>query len=629
MKFNHFCLLAGILLIILGITVFAQAQVELSGAVFMESDTNGVCMEECTTIGTQIKLTNSTNIRKCFNFDAESIPFGLVVSITPNEVCLNKNESTYIMLNANSCGADERSYRVNVFDTDSNAELWFDYRVGSCSSFDGFTINEFDGVLCAGEERKVSVIVKNNSSSAKRIALNADNSMILPYFEKSFIDLASGQQKTVNLVINANNLHADFYNISLTGTAGEYRIHKNLEARIVDCTEIPQRTFALNVPQVCFDVRKGQEFESQFSITRQSNLNSPFAHRQQEFFLTLSGMPSELSYNSVLLVPNEGKSIPFTVYIPADAPTGHTLLSIFASDGPDYGSFTEQKSLCLNVLGESNAGLVVITQAKDIALGSAEVFQLQLTNTGDFDANFNLAVSDVPGGISAVLTDTRVFLSKGQSKVIYVSVSASPFAHVRENQFIKVSVTGPVSLSSKIYFNVKESVSFEDLEILSATKQVDMKGNSEAVYDIVIRNNTESTLQNVMVSFENIPMDMNIESVLLSNISPGVPITVSGTISAGDINGYFTPSFVVSSGQLMNKKVFAIYVASNPKPTGITGLFAGFFSLGGVELSSLFGVLIGSIFLAVLLIILVSVIIIIMSWFSRSKKKEAWMRNNN
>jgi len=595
-----------------------------------EADNKGVCLEKCTTYGTQIKLANNTGERKCFNFDAESTPYNMLrVSVTPNEVCLNNGETTFITLNANTCGAEERAYQVKVFEIDSNLQMLFDFSVGNCNNFDGFRVTEFDGKICQGKEKSLTVFVKNISNSKKRVMLSADNAMVLPYFEKNYVDLEAGQEKSVQLFINARNLPLDYYNILLEGDADNYHISKRLEVEIVDCSEISKRTFSLSVPEVCYDVKRGQTLESQFSINRQNCDCAECYRNEKEFFFTLSGMPNELSYNSLMLLPSQGRTVGYTIFVPQNAPVGHTFLTLTGSDSQEWGAFTEQKLICLNVLGENKGGLVVNTQSKDIIWCGSEIFEIELSNTGDFDANYTLSATDIPTGVNVSFSETFVIVKKGETKKVYIAVSTNPSSVVKDNQWFKVNVKGTIEMSARIYFNIKEKTSFDDIGILSATKQVDMKGNSKATYDIVIRNNTESTMKNVWVSFENIPKDVNIESVLIAELASGKVVTLSGTITAGDTNGYFIPVFVVSSGQMVNKKPFGLYIEKNSFGQGINGLFMGLFSFGQFGDFSLGGV-IGVLFLVLLLILLVTIIISGVAIITKPRKrKEVWLSNDN
>ncbi|MFA6064369.1 MAG: hypothetical protein WCW44_02540 [archaeon] len=598
---------------------------DTNGRIYFESTNTDVCLETCTTYGTQVKLINNSGSRKCYNFEAESYPYNtLDVSVTPNEVCVNDKETAFLTLNANTCGADRTNYEVKLFADDTNLSLNYNFHIGNCSNFDGFRITDFDGKVCSGESKELSVFVRNTSSTTKKINLIADNGFVLPYFTKDHVDLTSGQEKIVPLVINAKNLATGKYFIALSGDADNYHIEKRLTVDVVDCSEIKERTFVLSAPNVCFDVRRGQTFESQFSIIRQAGTKE-CTYNPRDFFLSLYGMPSVLAYDKVSLNYGESKVINYTIQVPNDAQAGNQLLTISGSDGSEWNSFTEQKSICLNVLGEDHAGLIVRTQSKDIAWCSTEVFELELFNSGDFDANYTISALDLPTGVNASVSEPIVKLKKGERKIIYVAVTTTPFAQVRDNQSLKIKAVGPITLTSTIYFNVKGRTTFDDLEIVSSSKQITMKGNTSSTYDIVIRNNSDDTVKGILVSFENVPKDVNINSVTISSLASGASISVSGSIVAGDTNGVFSPVFVVSSGGMANKKPFSLTIESNPKSGFGTGLFAGLFGLG---FDGMFGGVLGAILLAVVFIVLLAMLILGIAELTRPRKKEAWVTND-
>jgi hypothetical protein len=238
---------------------------------------------------------NDTNAKRCFDFDSESTPYNyLSTSLSQNEICLNPKEETTLTLSVNSCGAEERKYTVNVFDNDSNLSMAFKFEVGTCSNFDGFRIEEFDGTICAGKKKDVSVIVKNTSSATKKIFLGADNEMVLPHFDKEYVTLNSGEQKLVQLTVNAIALKSGTTErVSLFGDAGEYHIEKEIYFDVVDCSNIVKRTFSLSVPSVCFDVKRGQTLESQFSIRRESNVGDNCSLTRKDFFCLVTREKNE------------------------------------------------------------------------------------------------------------------------------------------------------------------------------------------------------------------------------------------------------------------------------------------------------------------------------------------------
>ncbi|VVB75626.1 NPCBM-associated, NEW3 domain of alpha-galactosidase [uncultured archaeon] len=596
------------------------------GIVTIESDTKDICLEQCVSTAIRAKVTNSTNIRKCFNFDAESSYYNMLnVSVSPSEFCLNAGESTYVSLSANSCGAEARPYTVTLFDQDSAIKMLFNYRVGSCTSSDSFRINETDAKVCQGETAQVSVQVRNNSSETKRIELLADNGMILPYFEKRFVDLASGEAKYVNLIINARALPVGEYRIELMGTSGDYKISKVENISVVDCAENPKRTFALSAPSVCYDAVRGGSIEGHFNITSQVSAGNTYFNTKKDFFLTSSGMNSQLSFNKVTLSPNQSKSITYNVTVPASAAAGKNYFTITASDGTEWNSFTESKNICINVLGENSASIFVRTQSMDIEWGSSSVFEIELYNNGDIDANFDLSVLEAPRGITVAFSENRVFLAKGERKVVYAIVSAGASAEVGANKVVKIYARGPVGLSADIYFNILEKTALDDLEILSYSNLIRTKTNSSADFVVMVRNSTDSVMRNVVLSIQNLPRDVNFEPITIAELLPGRVTSVSGTIKTGDTNGDFSSDFLVSTNGAANKKQFEL-VIERESNAGFAGLFGGFFSLGSINDGELIGTVFISLAFAFILIVLVGLIIYAGKAVTRPRNKESWAK---
>ncbi len=587
---------------------------------YLEAANYGICLERCNSFGTQMKLVNNTSSRRCFDFDAESTPYNLLnVSVTPGEVCAAANSTAYFTLNTNTCGAEERKYDIEVFALDTNLKTRISAEVGTCNNFDGFRILETDGKVCKGQSKEFTVMVRNTSSVQKKIRLLADNSMVLPYFTRDSVTLASGEQKEMKLVINAQYLDLGHQSITLLGDADDFHIQKRMDVEVVDCSSVVSRTFSLSVPSICYDVRRGQTLEGQFNISRPIIGNDDCYFNPKTFNFKLTGMPSELAYSSVTLNAGEGRAVNYTIKVPKEISAGKNYLTLSAVDGPEWDAYKESKTICVNVAPESKAGLFVNTQSKDITQGETEVFEVEAVNTGDLDSNYVISVIDTPGSVNVSLSENSFVIKKGESKKIYAAVSVGLAARVGSDKKVTLKLKGPVEVSASIYFNVLGKSFFDGLEILSSTNKVKMKGNSSATYSIVIRNNTEKDMKNVVVSFDNVPKDVNIDSVTIATLASGKSANISGKIKAGDTNGVFEPVFVISSADLINKKSFDLEIEYNPDKSG-TGFFAGLFGLADLTLEAIF---IG-IVAAIILILFVGFIAVVAK-ASAGEAKEVWM----
>jgi len=591
------------------------------------SSLKSVCLEECTSYTSEIYLRNNSNEKKCFNFEVESDIPTFNVSLNNESFCLNVNETTTLYLSANTCGADSDEYEVKVFDTGNNLELYFDYEIGSCNSFDGFRINEYDGKICKGEKRTYSVDVKNTSSATKTVYLMAENSKILPYFSKDSLILNGGQTKTVDLTINAKYAPLGHYNILLGGDATNYHIEKSLDLEVVDCSEISKINFLITAPDICYDVERGQTFESSFNVLRlKDSYCCDCSWDTRSLLLSIVGMKNELAYNSLDLRCSEEKKVEYTLFVPSNASAGTHFVTIIGEEQPDapfdneIGS-VESKEICLNVLGQSNSNVLLRTQSKDIFWCDTEIFELELTNTGDFDESFNLSATDIPVGVNVFFSENTVNVPKKQSRIIYVSIATNPNSIISDNQFITVNLDGNIDLSTKIYFNIKEKFSAQDLEFVSSTDVLAVKINSEANYFVMIRNNTEKTLNNIILNIENLPSDVNYSQVIIPILFSGEVATLQGKITTGDTNGVFLPVFVISSGNLINKEMFTLVIEKSEQNAGLAA-FSGLFGLSGMFSFGEISLVVG---LAIFLILLLLVIILVLMALSKSHRNEEWL----
>ncbi len=589
--------------------------------IIIESDTKGICLEKCTSYTTQIKVSNFSGSRKCFNFYEEHYPYAFNVSLENESFCVSDRESTFFTLSANTCSSDSSNYTVSVIDEDNNVNLSFDYEIGTCNSFDGFRITEFDGKICQGEEKNLAVKVRNTSDADKTIYLMAENSFVLPYFDRDKIFLNANEEKEIRVNINARNLALGKYKIFLGGDAPNYHIEKLLNVEVVDCSGL-RRNFIIFSNDICYDVSRGQLFEGSFTVKRLKGDSGCCECKDDDkgLSLSLSGLSYQLSTESLWMTCLEEKKVDFMVKVPQDAAAGIMFFNINGrelSDGlfDDVFEPIESAQVCLKVAGVSNAGISLRTQAKDIEWCDSELFELEIINSGDFDENFSLSTIYYPVGVSVSFSENQVFVPKGSSKIIYVSISTNPNSRIADNQYITIKLSGNIEITSKIYFNIKEKPSFTDLEILSATKEITMQANTQATYSLILRNNLERDLTNVKVYFEDVPTGVNFEEIIVPLLKQGETVQLSGKVVASDLNGYFEPVMIVSSENVINKKKLFLVVEKDEFSTNYGGMF-GLFSFNDAIYSGI---------LALFLIILVLILVLGLASVGSSSENEAWM----
>ena len=613
--------------------------------IIIESDIKGICLESCTSYSAQVKVSNYSEEKKCFDFYLESDPETLNYSLSNESFCLNEDETTYMSLSVNTCGSDTTNYDLYLIEDDQEIEMQFDLRIGNCQSFDGFRIEEFDGKICAGEKTTIPITIENRSDEEKTIYLSADNSMVLPYFEKEKIVLSDDEEKIVDLVINARTLKVGKYKITLGGDAPNYHIQKKLDIEVVDCTGI-DTAFIITNSDVCYNVQRGQFFQGSFKVKNVSN-DGPCpecSDRTRAVDLFLGTTHYELSNKTPSLYYFEEKIIDYQIKIPESAQAGINFVTIDGKALPrgifddDLGNVLGSK-ICINVAGETNAGVILKTQTKDIDWCASEIFELEIQNTGDLDENFSLNATKLPKGVEVHFSEDKILVKRGETKIIYVSISTNPQAEIGDGQSVIINILGRKNLSTEIYFNIKEKPSFNDLEIVSLSTMISAYKNTQTTYSVVLKNNTERDLRNLKITFENVPNNVTFEEKEISLIAKGEIVQIVGELKVGDINGYFEPVMIITGTNVINKKKLGLLVNEFEENTGVFsgGLFGLFTSQNGPlnGLFSLFsfgengGLLSGFSYGLIFILLAVILIIGLLSTRGTKSRKEVWMEGSS
>ncbi len=592
--------------------------------VIFEATEHSVCMENFTTHSIELSIKNNSGEKKCYDFDLDA-DRDLQASLTQENICVNDKETRKFTLSLVPLREAKGDYVVKVYSIDDdylydgNLSMDFDISVGNCKSFDGFRINEFDGKICQGKKEIIDVEVVNSTTSDKTIALNADNSFLLPYFAKKNVFVPANSSVDTELVINADGLALGYHNVYLRGTALGYVIEKHLEVEVVDCSSVDKRTFYLEVPPTCFDVRRGGSINSIFTVKRTNDGCGNYYRDERLINFAIYGMPSALSYNSALLDCGEEKAVNFTINVPADARAGAHLISIVGTES-DY---TETKDICINVLGENSARVLLKDAYKEIIQCDTAIFELEVINDGDLEQTFTVSTLAIPGGINISINPTSFVLKKGESKIVYISVSTNASTPIKNGYSVGIVVQGNgQTYNSTLTFDVIEgTLGKESIEFLSYSQEISAKGNTNVKYYLMLRNNT-STPMDLHIFLDNLPNDINGEELWINNVLPGEVRELSGTIWIGDTNGDYSLGIVATNGINTNKKELTLHVEANPLDQGfVFGLFG--FSIAFNDFMQA-GVL------AIFLILLLYLVIIGFASVSKSssfEQSEPWMED--
>lgn len=588
----------------------------------------GICLEKCTSYTTFIEVTNNTDEKKYFDLDLDYDDH-FEIELGKNKFYLNEGQSTKVPVSARTCSNDADNYDVVISDYDNDLEITLEYEVGNCENYDGFEIEEYENKVCQGEVARYTVDVTNSTEEEKVIYLTAENQFLLPYFEKERVILEDDEKESVDVIVNAKHAPIGKYNVFLGGDADNYHIEKRLVVEVVDCSDISERNVLIETAGLCIDTERGATVESSFTLRRLADGCEGCKFDELGVDLSLFDLDYELSHDTVYLEAGEEKVIDYTLYVPENISTGVHLVEINAKELPqgvfdEELGFIDSKTICINVAGINESSVKVLTNTKDIAWCGSEIFELEIINSGDFDETFDLSATDLPVGVQVIFSEEEVTVPAKSTKIIYVSVATDHDSEIKDNQSVKINLEGTTDLSTRIYFNIKGKAELADIEILSATELLTLNAGESGTYEVLIRNNSDRTYNNIELSIESSDAEIISEVRLIESIAPGEIKTITGDISALDANGYIKAAFELESTSFLNKKEFGIFVKNN-KPLlaginsgemgNINGPATGFFSLGGVSL----GVGLGIFFILLLLALVLAVI-----FTKEPKTKEIW-----
>jgi uncharacterized membrane protein len=513
-------------------------------------------------------------------------------------------------LTINTWDADEDSYDVNVFAAnDGSVAANFIVDVGNCNDAN-FDLEWNARNLCRGNVETIRATIVNDSDFDRVVKLFAENESMLPYFSKEQVSVSANSRKSVDLIVNAAFAPLGKSTVFLRAISGDSQIEKKWDFEVVDCSDVSRKSFFVSAPTNCFNVNKGSEINSTFSVRRSTE--NCLEDRKLIFF-SLEGMPSVISANSAWFDCGVSKTINFKVSVPSDANAGKQNIVIKAYDG----EFSDQKNVCINVQGAKDGELILLDGSKDIVRGFSDRFNLKVINTGDSNEIFQLEVSEVPSLTVAALSDTNFYLVKGSSKIVSVLISPKSSIFLGTH-YVAVRMIKPVVKTVTIAFNVVETApQVQSLEVLSYTKEISLQGLDSGRYSMVLRNNSALTLYNITVSVANAPNDININGATVSELPPGNQIEVSGAIYVGDINGSFPVNAIVKSGNITITKDILLLVspAVQSAQTQNQGVnpFAGLFAL---DFSKVDPFLLALIFIVWLLLLVLTNIVFLVCFFA-------------
>ena len=561
-----------------------------------------------------LRVKNTANERKCISLDFDTDERYIDVTLSSSSFCLNSNEETRVTATVKTSNAPKASYKLEFIAHSGSLESRTDVSV-VVGEEPEIELVAYPSELCRGSQDSISVLVRNNSDEFKQVRLQAENEMLLPYFEKQEIDLMPFQERYVNLVVNTSpySTMAGRHNVSIYAITSDETVKESIALDIKDCKE-DNAEFSVSISNSCFTVEKGKDEKIYFGV---KNL---LGGEQKVFFSAGGDIGANLQTQSAWLEGNEQRQFYFTVNVDKQESIADysITLQVWNAD------HSVEKSVCVtpkkvhSTLAEVKENNLLVRQCESV------IFTVLLKNQGDYYEDFRLSIDNSYSKVKATLSDQQSLrLEKHSERQVYVSVTA--LEGLPEGSYsITLNVkTSQGTIKKTLNFKVlpkqagPEPQQEQALQISGYPSSISMDANSEKTIFALLKNGSDETMDNISIELLSLPAGVTAQSERNIRLLPGKERHLELAITAGpESSGQHSIVLSAYNGTYSEEKQITLSIQkAGQQAADITGGLAGLFAAGG---SALLG-------LAILALAIIA-IVLIAGALSHGTEKEIWMR---
>jgi uncharacterized membrane protein len=502
-RIKLFLVLAGFLLIIYAGIAHASQGTQVVPNFYFE--TTKVSLLPGNTIHISLTAHNPTQQTQCAEFYGNTNYNEISITPAVHETCLapNQKQTSSVSIKATE-NASFGQYTARVsMETEGHATVTQTINVNIYNP-NNFELNPLKSnfEFCKeGYTKHAEIEVINLSNESKVLHLTADSEMFAPAFIPSQIRLQSGERKTVKLQININKTTPlGQYSVPIYAKDSENNtyIQRTVNFLIKDCeTESVPFTLELLNEQVYLE--KGKSTSIEFEVT---NLTEK---RTEVFFMLNAGLQAELEKTKTVLEAYETKKFFIDIHAKENEMPGEKRIILYA-----YNNKHEEKrtgTVHVSKKHETTAVLVneEITQ-RICSVEELEVFEVKVTNTGDYREKIILRENNPYYYIGVQYTANNFYLEKGETKTVYITVSPSIEA-TEGNKEINVSVHASnkrIALLSLSFTVIQKETGMNTkgigIEIVSFPETIELFAEEKIPVMVEIKNTSNRTLTNVEVT---------------------------------------------------------------------------------------------------------------------------------
>jgi uncharacterized membrane protein len=565
-----------------------------------------VYLNKTDSIGLRLRVENTSSERQCIDFEADTSSGYIEARLAEDHICLNRQEYTYVTLTIKTENASSRSYTATFIAETSleTVELDIGVRVSGESEIE---LVAYPTDVCRGEQEYLNVLVRNNSDEFKEVELQAENEMLLPYFEDDEISLGPNQEKYVKMHVHPSPYSSlGDQEVSMFAVTSHETTKETVDLDIVDCEGLEEdKEFRVRVASGCFEVEKGIEERIYFTV---ENL----AEEGQTIYFSAGGeLSAKMGQHKAFIEDGEEERFYFTVEVSEEAKVKNYDVTLHVWNSEN----SVEKEICIRP-EKAHAGFVEIEQ-NDLVIRQCQnaVFTALVRNSGDYDEDIEVELHNNYHDIDATVSDSSFELEGHSSKEIYVNVSVAPDAALGDYTLLLEVKTGSETFTEELRFSVLEEEQADldtSLEITGHSTSITMQEGQEKKLFLSVKNTGEKALYGIAIVLYGLPKGIDAESKTGISLQPGEEKDFELNIKA-DLNTFGEHDLVLQaiSGNVSDEKQVKLVVeeASQSFWSGLVGLF----TLGNLAWLGL-------------IVLIVIVILALVARAASPQQKEIWMR---
>ena len=561
-----------------------------------------------------LRVKNTANERKCISLDFDTDERYIDVILSSSSFCLNSNEETRVTATVKTSNAPKGSYELEFIAYSGSLESRTEVSV-AVGEEPEIELVAYPSDVCRGSQDSISVLVRNNSDEFKHVKLQAENEMLLPYFERQEIDLMPFQERYVGLVVNTSpySTMAGRHNVSLYAITSDETVKESIALDIKECKEDNAES-SVSISSSCFAVEKGKDEKIYFRV---KNL---LGGEQKVFFSVGGDIAANLQTQSAWLEGNEQRQFYFTVNVDKQESIAdyNVTLQVWNAD------HSVEKNICVTPKKVHSALAEVRENNLSVRQCESVIFTVLLRNQGDYYEDFRLSIDNSYSKAKATLSDQQSLrLEKHTERQVYVSVTA--LEGLPEGSYsITLNIkTSQGTIKKTLNFRVlpkqagPEPQPQQALQISGYPNSISMDANSQKTIFALLKNGSDETMDNISIELLSLPAGVTAQSERNIRLLPGEERRLELAITAGPESiGQHSIVLSAYNGTYSEEKQITLSIQeAGQQAADITGGLAGLFAAGG---SALLG-------LAILALAIIA-IVLIGGALSHGTEKEIWMR---